>query len=40
MFPYADTLLDWIAEKANNNLKLNLDDFAGLGKRSLDEQHF
>lgn len=39
-FPYADDLVEWIVEKANNNLKLNVSDFKGLGKRSVDEQHF
>lgn len=37
-FPYADTLIEWIVEKANSNLKIgDMNGFAGLGKRSRDE---
>jgi len=38
--PFAIDMLKWIDDLSNSDLKLNLDDFANLGKRTLDEENF
>ena len=38
--PFAIDMLKWIDELSNSDLKLNMDDFSNLGKRTLDEENF
>ena len=38
--PFAVNMLEWIVELSSHNLKLNMEDFKDLGKRSLDEENF
>ena len=38
--PFAEEILDFIAEKATSGIRLKTGDFVGIGKRSIDEQAF